>query len=51
MGKVMVKKGDFERARAYYDEALALEPDYHWVNETLLPELAAEVLSASAQSH
>ncbi len=47
MGQVMVKKGDFHQARTFYDQALALEPNYRWVTEILLPELDA----ALSQSH
>lgn len=50
MGQVMLKKGNFEEARAFYDKALALEPDYQWVRETLHPELQTEQAEAS-QSH
>ena len=39
LGQTMVKKKDFERAREYYQEALALEPNYAWVRDMLLPAL------------
>ncbi len=42
MGQLMEKKGEFDRARAYYDKALEQEPNYRWVREELLPALEAE---------
>ena len=51
VGQVMLKKGDFHKARAFYDTALAVEPDYQWVHETLLPELDAEQARALSQPH
>lgn len=51
LGKVMVEKGDLAKALEYYDEALELEPDYHWVREELLPELDAAKSEASQQMH
>ncbi len=41
MGQVMFRKGEMDKARAYYEQALELEPDYHWVLEVLIPELEA----------
>ena len=41
MGQVMYRKGELEQARAYYERALEMEPEYHWVLEFLLPELEA----------
>lgn len=39
LGYTMVEKKDFAEARAHYAKALAIEPDYHWVREVLLPAL------------
>lgn len=39
MGQLLASKGDREGARAYYNRALALEPDYGWVRYVLLPAL------------
>ena len=41
MGQVMFRKGEMDRAREYYEQALEIEPNYHWVLEVLLPELEA----------
>ena len=39
MGQVLAAKGDREGARAYYDRALKLQPDFGWVRFVLLPAL------------
>lgn len=39
LGIALVKKERFDEAREAYDRALALEPEYHWVREVLVPEL------------
>ena len=39
MGQVLAAKGDRQGARAYYERALQLQPDYGWVRHILLPAL------------
>ncbi|HSN88801.1 MAG TPA: tetratricopeptide repeat protein [Thermoanaerobaculia bacterium] len=39
LGRALAQKGDREAARAAYERALALEPDYVWVRRILIPEL------------
>lgn len=39
LGRALAEKGDREAARAAYERALALEPDYVWVRRILIPEL------------
>ena len=39
LGIAKQKTGDFAAARAAWEQALALEPDYGWVNFALLPSL------------
>jgi len=39
MGQLLALKGDRQGARAYYERALAIEPDYAWVRTILLPAL------------
>jgi tetratricopeptide (TPR) repeat protein len=39
MGQLLALKGDRQGARAYYERALAIEPDYAWVRNILLPAL------------
>lgn len=51
MGQVMVKKGELDEAREYYDKALELEPEYSWVLEKLLPELEEKRAEDTSQSH
>ena len=41
MGQVMFRKGEMDKAREYYERALELEPNYHWVLQVLLPQLEA----------
>ncbi len=41
MGQVMFRKGEMNKAREYYERALELEPNYHWVLQVLLPQLEA----------
>jgi cytochrome c553 len=39
LGQVLRKKGDFRGAHQAYQRALALRPDFKWVNSVLLPAL------------
>jgi tetratricopeptide (TPR) repeat protein len=39
MGQLLATKGDLEGARAYYQRALTLQPDYGWIRFVLLPAL------------
>lgn len=39
LGRALAEKGDREAARAAYERALALEPEYVWVRRVLIPEL------------
>lgn len=39
MGQVMYRKGELDKAREFYERALALEPDYDWVHTFLIPQL------------
>lgn len=47
MGQLERKRGRLDAARAAYDRALALEPDYAWVTHVLKPALAAGVARGS----
>jgi tetratricopeptide (TPR) repeat protein len=40
LGQVHAKRGRADEARAAYQQALALQPDYGWVQHVLLPALA-----------
>jgi len=37
LGQVLKAKGDIEGARGAYNQSLALEPDFAWVRDSLLP--------------
>lgn len=39
LGLALTKKGDYAVARSHLEKALALEPSYAWVKESLLPAL------------
>lgn len=39
LGRVLQQKGDLEGARAMYERALAIAPEYAWVKAVLLPSL------------
>lgn len=39
LGQVKAKQGDAAAARDYYEQALAVAPNFSWVSEELLPEL------------
>lgn len=41
LGRVHEGRGQVDRARTEYEAALALEPEYAWVRDVLLPELAS----------
>ena len=41
LGLTMLRRNDREAARAHYRRALQIEPGFHWVLKTLLPELDA----------
>jgi tetratricopeptide (TPR) repeat protein len=41
LGLACLKSGDRVDARAAFEDALALAPDYHWVKHVLLPHLEA----------
>jgi tetratricopeptide (TPR) repeat protein len=41
LGYTLVRKDELAEARELYEKALELEPDYRWVRETLLEELAS----------
>ena len=41
LGIVLAAQGEVVEARSFYDQALALEPDYAWIREELIPKLAA----------
>jgi tetratricopeptide (TPR) repeat protein len=51
LGYALVKKGELAEARALYEKALELEPDYRWVRETLLHELASEDAKRKGSKH
>src|SRR5262249_14383322 len=38
-GQIRAKKGDRDGARAFYQQALAIAPDFGWVRQVLLPAL------------
>ena len=40
LGIVLAREGNKEEARALYDRALGLEPDYEWIREYLIPNLS-----------
>jgi len=42
LGQACERAEDFELAEQYYKQALAVDPDYYWVKEILLPELNEE---------
>lgn len=42
LGQLYARQGKVEQARAAYAQALALEPDYGWVRDHLLPALERE---------
>jgi len=39
LGQVLQAQGDLQGARQAYNQSLALQPDFKWVTETLLPAL------------
>jgi tetratricopeptide (TPR) repeat protein len=39
LGQVLQAKGDIEGARNAYNQSLALQPDFRWVRDSLLPAL------------
>ena len=47
LGQTALRRGDLEKAGAFYRQALEIEPDYDWVCRSLLPELAGRRTAAS----
>jgi len=41
LGVAYLNQGDKEKARLHFDQALALNPEYNWVKNVLLPQVAA----------
>jgi cytochrome c553 len=39
LGRVLQRRGDRQGARAAYERALGIEPDYAWVKKVLLPQV------------
>lgn len=47
-GQAALRRGDLDRAAAFYRDALEVEPDYHWVRRSLLPELEEKRMARPA---
>ncbi|MDZ7402174.1 MAG: tetratricopeptide repeat protein [candidate division KSB1 bacterium] len=45
LGVVQVKDGEFESAKANFEKALEINPEYAWVNYVLLPDLQKKMMA------